>query len=283
MKVVLPVLSFVLHQPGFVRHSSSALRARWFSRSSLRSSSNDEAYLTNNLKWSLYKAPYSYTNIAVVEAIDIDPIIDYTLENNLPEPFGIVTWNSSFTAADQIDQRFSQSDALHGKEVCDLGSGTALASLVCFSHGANVTALDFSDISLQLGARSYAKLSEDWAAMDPPRGAVAGSGIRFVQFDMEAPEQPLPRCSLLVISDVSYYEQLAVAVAQRAHEAITRFDAQVLITDPGRNTAATLLCELRRLLEPLGADFADMQFQNHAGTDSQPGYYLWLNSRRKEV
>jgi predicted nicotinamide N-methyase len=274
MKVVFPVLPFVL-----LRHSS-ALRARCFSRSSLRGrAGNDESYLADNLKWSIYVAPFSNTSIAIAEAIDIDPIIDFTIDNNLPEPFGIVTWNSSFTAADQIDQKYSNSDVLHGKEVCDLGSGTALASLLCFSHGANVTALDFSEISLQLGARSYAKLNEDWAAMDPPRLPVAGSSIRFAQFDMEAPEQRLPRCDLLVISDVSYYEHLAVAVAQRAHEAVTRFDAQVLITDPGRNTAATLLCELRRLLEPVDVGFVDMQFQSHTGA----GFYLWLNARRKEV
>jgi len=239
----------------------------------------------SNLKWTPYVGPYSKHRFEVAETVDIDPVINYTIENDLPEPFGIVTWNSSFVAADVLDRELyllrlshvngqggdssklqrhqskkSNETAHDFKTVCDLGCGTCLTSLVCFSHGLNVKALDFNTLSLQLGEMSYNRYvnslnTDDSSTTRYPNDHIPG--ISFHEFDMENADQyPLPACDILIISDVTYYEPLAVSAAFRAVEAIVMHDASVLITDPGRNTASTLLQQLQRLIRQL------QQYQN---------------------
>lgn len=168
--------------------------------------------LNENIKWTSYIAPISKAIIEIAEVVDIDLIMDYTIEKGLPEPFGIVTWDSSYTIADLLDTEYHNSTiaSLSGKTVCDVGCGTGLASLVCLSYGAKVIALDFNQYSLQLGRISYNRYrAEHCAQMDDIENS-----IDFRYYDLLSTVK-LPYCELLLISDVTYYDSLAVIVAAR--------------------------------------------------------------------
>lgn len=168
--------------------------------------------LNENIKWTSYIAPKSKAIIKIAEVVDIDLIMDYTIENDLPEPFGIVTWESSYTIANLLDTEYHNSTiaSLRGKTVCDVGCGTGLASLLCLTYGANVIALDFNQYSLQLGRISYNRYrSENYAEVDEIENS-----IDFRYYDLLSSKE-LPHCELLLISDVTYYDSLAVIVAAR--------------------------------------------------------------------
>ena len=171
--------------------------------------------LVDNIKWTSYTAPHSKTLIKIAEVVDIDPIMDYTIEKGLPEPFGIVTWDSSYNIADLLDIEYyktSKESPLRGKTVCDVGCGTGLASLLCLSYGAKVIALDFNQFSLQLGRISYDRYLSEHDDDDDVDGDNATVDFRY--YDLLSSDT-LPRCDLLLISDVTYYESLALIVASR--------------------------------------------------------------------
>jgi len=149
--------------------------------------------------------------IQIAEVVDIDPIMDYTIEKDLPEPFGIVTWDSSYTIAELLDITYHNNTIapLRGKIVCDVGCGTGLASLLCLSYRANVIALDFNYYSLQLGRMSYDRYRSEHSTESRIE-----TSIDFRYYDLLSSEE-LPHCELLLISDVTYYDSLAVIVAAR--------------------------------------------------------------------
>lgn len=225
----------------------------------------------NNIKWTSYIAPVSKNIIKIAEIIDIDPIFNYTCEQNLPEPFGIVTWESSYTAADIMDLEYS---SLQGKTICDLGCGTGLTSLLCLSMGAEVHALDFNELSLSLLNKSLELyLTENNTSNDKLTDDLK---LNLRNFDMTS-ALLLPRCDLLIISDVTYYDSLAEIVSKRIYEAIKNFNCRVLITDPGRISSSKLLIKV------LKTEFIDMKlqipdsFQPYEVKGITKGYYMWLN------
>ena len=171
--------------------------------------------LNENIKWTSYIAPMSKAIIKIAEVVDIDPIMDYTIEKGLPEPFGIVTWDSSYTIADLLDTEYHNSTiaSLSGKTVCDVGCGTGLASLLCLTYGANVIALDFNQYSLQLGRISYNRYRAEKHCVEMDKIALENS-VDFRYYDLMSSKE-LPNCELLLISDVTYYDSLAVIVAAR--------------------------------------------------------------------
>lgn len=171
--------------------------------------------LNENIKWTSYIAPMSKAIIKIAEVVDIDPIMDYTIEKGLPEPFGIVTWDSSYTIADLLDTEYHNStiSSLSGKTVCDVGCGTGLASILCLTYGANVIALDFNQYSLQLGRISYNRYRAEKHCAEMDQIALVNS-VDFRYYDLISSKE-LPNCELLLISDVTYYDSLAVIVAAR--------------------------------------------------------------------
>lgn len=193
--------------------------------------------LDKNLKWTKYTSPRSKSTIEIAEVDNIDSVFDEAIRSNLPEPFGIVTWDSSYLAADIIDTYIGPQQ-LEGKVVCDLGCGTGLTSLLCLSHGAHVVALDNNEVSLALCKVSHGAHAK--------KQALPGT-LLPVTFDLEGPIK-LPTCDILIVSDLLYYEHLAVKVAERIREAVTNSACVVLVTDPGRLSAPILISSLEHML-----------------------------------
>lgn len=236
--------------------------------------------LIDDTKWIKISMMSSKKQISILEADLIDNFVETAIEHNLPDPYGLVTWDSSEIAANFLDEKcFSDSLSLKGKTVCDLGCGTGLLSLVCASYGANVVALDWSDHVLKLCEINIEKLVEEYPAVEP-------KAVQLLKFDINS-SQNLPFCDILVVSDICYSDDLARKVARRIYEAISRYGAAVLVTDPGRPSAKVLVSELRSLL--LSNELKDKLIEKYADQlnfvqtkvlnkkgEASYGYYFWL-------
>lgn len=71
------------------------------------------------------------------------------------------------------------------------------------------------------------------------------SSFTMQKFDILSTES-LPKCDFLIMSDIMYYNDLALASARRAADAMYG-GAEVLVTDPGRSTQTVFIDELRRI------------------------------------
>jgi len=204
--------------------------------------------------------------LKIREASNIEPFLEFAIENNSPEPFGVVTWSSSSLMAQIIDSRFHNSTILHGCQVCDLGCGTGLASFACAIQGANVIGLDIDQNALDLCQISLFKFVEEhYSDRHSPQ-------VQFQAFDMESTNE-LPFCDLLIMADVTYYNSLALAAARRVFEARQKYHSKVLITDCGRRSTSTFSNELNRLFETIGYnDTNKFRLEEVSG-----GSYLWLD------
>ena len=232
--------------------------------------------VTVPIKWKSYISPYTGKSLKIAEAADCDKVFDDAINNNLPEPFGIVTWGSSFIAADVLDEKIASSNlSLKGKRVVDLGSGTGLASVLCYSYGATVIALDINPVSLVLCEQTYRAFTNDNPTHSESNMTfgISPAGVEFLRFDMECEESEVPFCDLLILSDVTYYASLAMAAAGKVRKAVLRYNCEVLITDPGRPTAEVLVAELNKLF----AVECDLQFRPYVKNVKQQGQYLWID------
>lgn len=182
------------------------------------------------------KLPFTNRNYELLEVKDVDVFIDNAIEFNLPEPYGLVTWSSSFSAVNLLDKCFGNSVKLRGKTVCDVGCGTGLTSIVLESFGASVIALDHNDISLQI-----TQLNSELNRRSNLNGDNISSygSIQYLKFDLET-DQLLPFADLYIFSDVLYFDSLAKCCARRASE-IIRKGSQFILTDPGRSTRYVFL------------------------------------------
>lgn len=167
--------------------------------------------MEGNVHWKVYESKALGRRFRIAEARNIDPVFDHSIENNLPEPFGIMTWESSYLMAQILEQHYSHGE-LHSQVVCDLGCGTGLTSLLCAHLGAKqVLALDYNEYSLQLTKASYDRFKHSKATDFIPSTTSTVclptehvSEVLFQSFDMTKYEQVLPRCDLLLLSDVMY-------------------------------------------------------------------------------
>jgi predicted nicotinamide N-methyase len=186
---------------------------------------------------------------------------------------------------------------MQGMVVCDLGCGTGLTSLAALQLGAErVLALDLNTDSLALTRESAAR-----SFGDKP----AAARLETMAFDMMGSDalaaRTGKRVDLLVLSDLLYYEDMARAAAGRALEVMLA-GGEVLVTDPGRNTQAAFLAELKSLAAGQGslgesppawtppteevavsfrAWIASLRFERFAyrpavGQAEETGYFLWL-------
>lgn len=220
--------------------------------------------LSDNIRWSTYTSPHSHQKFDVAEIADTDGILDEAIKYNLPEPFGIFTWDSSYLAADFLDTFMGKE--LTGKVVCDLGCGTGLTSLICMYHGAHVISMDNNSVSLSL-----CKLSHD--AYMQTRSS-EGTMVTTL-FDLECSNSRLPCCDLLIVSDLLYYEHLAHKVAERIYEALTNWPCTVLVTDPGRLSAAILIDVLSNKLQNTKYE-SQLWFAPFIVDDATKGNYMVL-------
>eukprot|EP01031_Cornospumella_fuschlensis_P028335 gene28335-34211_t len=199
--------------------------------------------LRDNIVWKPYKFDLGRKTIEVAEAKDVDVVIDYSITQKLPEPYGIQVWDGAFLLSQILHNYFQKApvdnvNRLRSLQVVDLGCGNGLVSLFCASHGISVKALDFNPLTLQLLEMGHNKLVK--SSID----AKCVGKVECMLFNMATESQRLPTCDLLLMSDVIYSKELGKLAAKRVAEAIIIHNSTVLLTDPGRSTVAYFLEEL---------------------------------------
>jgi predicted nicotinamide N-methyase len=128
------------------------------------------------------------------------------------DPYAGILWPSSIALARALLPEIEA-----GAYVIDAGAGTGLISLAAARRGAHVLALDHDPVALELLAAGAARQSLQ---------------LETALFDLTS-AQPLPRCDVIIFSDLLYQRDFALMVAGRAVEAV-RQGAKVLVGDPGR-------------------------------------------------
>lgn len=247
---------------GFQKFSTYLSQQREF-RSSAKRLQNAQLETINRelidkqLKWTEHKLNLLDKSFYLAEIEDIIPIFNHAIDCNLPDPYGINTWDSSHMMTHLLDILVSKS-SLQGKEICDLGCGTGLSSFVSYLYGANVTAMDISDYSLELVRLSYERLQND-------TNSQGSNSFRIKHFDMSDKDTKLPKCDYLLLSDVMYSTDLALLTADRVVEGIRIFSCEVLVTDPGRQASKDFLDAINKLLQPK-APFVFREFTHIKGT-----------------
>lgn len=151
--------------------------------------------------------------VMVAEAADVDAAIDSAIAHALPAPYGAVTWGAAVVVAEIVRQQVGPS-----MSVLDVGVGTGLVSSVAAMRGAEVLGVDIDGVALTL-ARETA--------------AANHVTVRTEFFDVTA-AAPLPKADVVVVADLLYETELAVAVARRVVEALA-LGARVIVGDPGRD------------------------------------------------
>lgn len=172
-------------------------------------------------------------DVVAVEAADVDAAIDSAIAHALPAPYGAVTWGAAVVVADLVRQRVQP-----GRRVLDVGIGTGLVSCVAALGGADVLGIDIDDVALSLARAS---------------AAANGVKVRLHPFDITS-AVPLPKADLVVIADLLYETELAIAAADRVAESLGS-GARVLVGDPGRDGRRAF--EARLATHGLTAVFVD--------------------------
>lgn len=143
-----------------------------------------------------------------------------------------------------------------------------MASFVCASYGADVIFLDYNQNSLDLCKLSHELFLSDNKHID-------NQTFSFLLFDMENEKLELPYCDLLIMSDVTYYNNLAKAAAKRVQEAKTKYNSKILITDCGRKSTTIFTNELEQLLNN-NKNFDFNMKEISSNSTLSKGYYLWI-------
>lgn len=171
------------------------------------------------------------------------------------DPYGAVLWPSARLVSEHLLKTFSTKE-LEEMEILELGTGTGLVSLSAALGGAkNVHATDYNPLTLQL-LETAIKVN-----------GVSPGVIKTSLFDCKAHDtQALPLCDLLLVADLLYEPATAVAVAKRVVEAITEYDAKIIIGDsPNRPGRPLFISTLLDLLPETPVEFATVPGQSVVG------------------
>lgn len=150
--------------------------------------------------------------VRVLEARDLDGLLEHAIETEAPAPYGAVLWASGVAVAEVLASR-----ELTGLRVLDVGAGVGLCALVAARGGALVTALDHDENARVLLGEAARR---------------QGLALACAAFDLLV-EEPLPPADLVVFADLLYEAPLAAAVGRHVDEALRR-GSSVLVGDPGR-------------------------------------------------
>ena len=202
-------------------------------------------------------------NVTILEATaqSQENLVDAALqEENIEgkpwaeDPYGAVLWPSARLVSEHVLKLFSKHELEH-LDILELGTGTGLVSLCAALGGAkNVHATDYNPMTLSMLERAI------------EINGVQKGVIETSLFDVKALNTALPRCNLLLVADLLYEPATAVAVAKRVVEAISKYDAKVIIGDsPNRPGRPMLISTLRELLPNTPAAFATVPGQSVVG------------------
>ena len=135
---------------------------------------------------------------------------------------------------------------LKNKIVCDIGCGTGLVTLTSILLGADkVIAMDINEEALL-----YTQVAVENLLHTYPQFKTCN--VEYKQFDIKDESSFMPNCNFAIMSDVTYYKDLARISANRAFEMMIT-GAEVLVTDPGRDNRNVFLETLKELSGTNGA------------------------------
>lgn len=163
--------------------------------------------------------------VRLLEASDVDALLDDAIDRGAPAPYGVVLWPSAVAVA----RRLVVEGGLQGKRVVDVGAGTGLCALVAAKLGADVLAVDVDEKPLALLAEA---------------ARVDGLSLETATFNLLG-DAPLPEGEMVILADLLYEQILAKGCGRRTLEAHRR-GSRVLVGDPERafrGTFAHVLAE----------------------------------------
>ena len=216
-------------------HSSSS--SVLFSSPSTRVSHDVDGFRCTEVHVSLHGLQ-GIDEIVILEA-DADAqeqLISIALENSSKDaeedPYGSVLWPAAKTVSLRL---LSPGFKLDGKHVLELGTGTGLVSLAAAMGGAaSVLATDYNMFSLSLLERAKTLQRQS-----------VGSVLTTRFFDVKDLSVPLPDAEIVLVADMLYDPQLAVAVGKRVCEAYRRGSHVVVGNSPGRPGTPNFLAEVQ--------------------------------------
>lgn len=166
----------------------------------------------------------SGVRITIFDASVTAARLDQAVDDDSVDPYASTLWPSSIALARELPGLISP-----GATVLDLGAGTGLVSLTAAHLGARAVAYDHDEFALRL---------VDEAAR------LQGYELETVHFDLHSPD-PLPPADLVLVADLCYDQELALAVARRVIDQVER-GGVALVADPGRVAITDFLGYLDR-------------------------------------
>lgn len=192
--------------------------------------------------------------VRLLEAADVDSLLDDAIDSGGPAPYGVVLWPSAVAVA----RRLVTGGDLAGRRVVDVGAGTGLCSLVAAKLGAEVLAVDVDEKPLALLAEA---------------AKAEGLTLKTSTFNL-LDNAPLPEGEVVVFADLLYEQVLAKGCARRALEAHRR-GSRVLVGDPERAFRDTFAFVLARDGVPARFDTLYVQLPGDARSQRVGVLDLW--------
>lgn len=200
----------------------------------------------------------SSVKIEFAEAQEGDEIMNYCIERNWPEAFGIVSWESSLSILPILQGKidFLKQNGRSEVVVCDVGCGTGLLTSAAFAFGAKeVFSLDYNVFSLHFARRTFLRNLASLRSFADP--LLSERDVHFKYFDLSDFSISLPRADIYVFSDLLYTDDLATLVARRIESVLEQSvgsEVFCLVSDPKRKSAKVFMDELGFLPESTTSD-----------------------------
>lgn len=206
----------------------------------------------SDILWKKTTLPGNGPTVQYAEAQNGDEIMEYCIDHDLPEAFGIVSWESSINILPFVRNKVEELARRaklrgHPVVVCDVGCGTGLLGVAALTFGADrVISLDYNLFSLCFAKRTYQR---NLPMLQAERPDLNSGSMSFVPFDLTGAEL-LPSADLYLYSDVLYTEDLARVVAKRVKESVQQAirkegsEIYCIVADPKRSTAKAFFEEL---------------------------------------
>lgn len=193
-------------------------------------------------------SPSSSMRIEFAEAQEGDEIMNYCIERNWPEAFGIVSWESSLSILSILQGKIDdlKQNGYSEVVVCDVGCGTGLLTSAAFAFGAKeVFSLDYNIFSLHFARRTFLRNLTSLRSF--ANSCLSERDVHFKYFDLSDFSISLPRADIYIFSDLLYTDDLATLVARRIESVLSQSEGSkvfCLVSDPKRKSAKVFMDEL---------------------------------------